>query len=101
MAARLGRGQGSLAEAVERASRRKGLRLIGPQCLGIMVPRAQLNASFAAHMADSSMKNVRCARGSAASHSDFSSKEELLSRVDETAMPTMSVLLCNPINAIR
>ena len=46
----LGHGAGSLAEAAERAARKYGMRLIGPNCLGIMMPGANLNASFAAHM---------------------------------------------------
>jgi acetyltransferase len=46
----LGHGPGSLAEAAERAAKRYGMRLIGPNCLGIMIPGANLNASFAAHM---------------------------------------------------
>jgi acetyltransferase len=46
----LGRGPGSLASASEQAARAKGLRLVGPNCLGIMVPRIKLNASFAARM---------------------------------------------------
>jgi acetyltransferase len=46
----LGHGAGSLAEAVERTARAHGMRLIGPNCLGVMVPAARFNASFAAHM---------------------------------------------------
>jgi acetyltransferase len=46
----LGHGPGSLAEACEQAARAKGLRLLGPNCLGVMAPRALLNASFAARM---------------------------------------------------
>ena len=46
----LGHGAGSLAEAAENAARQYGMRLIGPNCLGIMMPGASLNASFAAHM---------------------------------------------------
>jgi acetyltransferase len=46
----MGRGEGSHAEQAARAARARGLRLIGPNCLGIMVPGAHLNASFAAHM---------------------------------------------------
>src|SRR5271165_1126228 len=46
----LGHGAGSLAEAAERAAQRHGMRLIGPNCLGIMMPGANLNASFSAHM---------------------------------------------------
>ena len=47
----LGHGAGSLAEAAERAAQKYGMRLIGPNCLGIMMPGANLNASFSAHMA--------------------------------------------------
>ena len=46
----LGHGPGSLAEAAERAAQRYGMRLVGPNCLGIMMPDASLNASFSAHM---------------------------------------------------
>ena len=46
----LGHGPGSLAEAAERAARKYGMRLIGPNCLGIMMPGVSLNASFSAHM---------------------------------------------------
>jgi acetyltransferase len=46
----LGHGAGSLAEAAERAARKYGMRLIGPNCLGIIMPGAALNASFSAHM---------------------------------------------------
>ncbi|HXW42427.1 MAG TPA: bifunctional acetate--CoA ligase family protein/GNAT family N-acetyltransferase [Xanthobacteraceae bacterium] len=46
----LGHGPGSLAEQCEKAARATGLRLIGPNCLGVLVPRVRLNASFAASM---------------------------------------------------
>jgi acetyltransferase len=46
----LGHGPGSLAEAAERAARATGLRLVGPNCLGVLVPSARLNASFATRM---------------------------------------------------
>jgi len=46
----LGHGPGSLAEATLAAARSHGLRLIGPNCLGVMVPAARLNASFATRM---------------------------------------------------
>jgi acetyltransferase len=46
----LGHGEGSLAEAAERAAHQYGMRLIGPNCLGVMMPGANLNASFSAHM---------------------------------------------------
>ncbi|GAB4266498.1 MAG: bifunctional acetate--CoA ligase family protein/GNAT family N-acetyltransferase [Deferrisomatales bacterium] len=39
-----------LEEAVLEAARASGIRLLGPNCLGIIVPGARLNASFAAHM---------------------------------------------------
>jgi acetyltransferase len=46
----LGHGSGSLAEAAERAAREKGLRIVGPNCLGVMAPAANFNASFATRM---------------------------------------------------
>jgi len=46
----LGHGAGSRAEATERAAQKHGMRLIGPNCLGIMMPGVTLNASFSAHM---------------------------------------------------
>jgi acetyltransferase len=46
----LGHGPGSLAEATLSAAHAHGLRLVGPNCLGVMVPAAKLNASFAARM---------------------------------------------------
>ena len=46
----LGHGAGSLADAAERAAQKYGMRLIGPNCLGVMMPAANLNASFSAHM---------------------------------------------------
>src|SRR5215468_5537621 len=45
----LGHGQGSLADTCEKIARQTGLRLVGPNCLGVMAPHAKLNASFAAH----------------------------------------------------
>ena len=47
----LGQGEGSLARAAELAAHSHGLRLLGPNCLGIQVPGVKLNASFAARMA--------------------------------------------------
>ncbi|MBR0826239.1 bifunctional acetate--CoA ligase family protein/GNAT family N-acetyltransferase [Bradyrhizobium manausense] len=46
----LGHGPGSLEEAALQAAQRYGMRLIGPNCLGIMMPGVSLNASFSAHM---------------------------------------------------
>lgn len=45
----LGHGEGSLADTCEKTARRTGLRLVGPNCLGVMAPHAKLNASFTAH----------------------------------------------------
>ncbi len=50
ISAGLGHNAGSLAEAAERAAQKYGMRLIGPNCLGVMMPGVNLNASFAAHM---------------------------------------------------
>jgi acetyltransferase len=50
VSAGLGQGAGSWAEAAERAARAYRMRLIGPNCLGILMPKVNLNASFAAHM---------------------------------------------------
>ena len=49
VSAGLGHGPGSLSEAADRAARVHGMRLIGPNCLGMMAPGVKLNASFAAH----------------------------------------------------
>src|SRR5262249_60737216 len=46
----LGHGSGSLAEAAVPAARPHGLRLVGPNCLGVVVPAANLNASFATRL---------------------------------------------------
>src|SRR5262245_44625301 len=46
----LGHGSGSLADACEKTARQSGLRLVGPNCIGVLAPHAKLNASFAAHM---------------------------------------------------
>ncbi len=50
VSAGLGHGEGSLAASTERTARAHKMRLIGPNCLGVMMPSARLNASFAAHM---------------------------------------------------
>jgi acetyltransferase len=50
VSAGLGHGAGSLAEAADRAARAYHMRLIGPNCLGVLMPTTNLNASFAAHM---------------------------------------------------
>ncbi len=49
VSAGLGHGEGSLSAAAERAARAHKMRLIGPNCLGVMMPWANLDAGFAAH----------------------------------------------------
>jgi len=46
----LGHGTGPLAAAAQCAAHKYGIRLIGPNCLGVMMPGVNLNASFSAHM---------------------------------------------------
>src|SRR3954471_1825440 len=50
VSAGLGHGPGSLQAGALAAARKYGMRLIGPNCLGIMMPGVSLNAGFAAHM---------------------------------------------------
>ncbi|MGA7431863.1 MAG: bifunctional acetate--CoA ligase family protein/GNAT family N-acetyltransferase [Xanthobacteraceae bacterium] len=50
LTAGLGHGAGSLAEQCESIARAAGMRLVGPNCLGVQVPGVKLNASFAASM---------------------------------------------------
>jgi acetyltransferase len=45
----LGQGPDSLADRVRLEARRHGLRIVGPNCLGLISPRVRMNASFAAH----------------------------------------------------
>jgi acetyltransferase len=50
LTAGLGRGAGSVAEQAHAIARMAGLRLVGPNCLGVLAPRIALNASFAARV---------------------------------------------------
>jgi acetyltransferase len=50
LTAGLGHGPGSVAEQCENNARATGMRLLGPNCLGVLVPGAKLNASFAASL---------------------------------------------------
>jgi acetyltransferase len=50
ISAGLGHGAGSFAEATRSAARAHGLRVLGPNGLGIVVPGVHLNASFARRM---------------------------------------------------
>ncbi|WP_305806347.1 bifunctional acetate--CoA ligase family protein/GNAT family N-acetyltransferase [Stenotrophomonas sp. YIM B06876] len=49
LTAGLGHGPGSLAAQVQDAARPRGMRVLGPHCLGVIAPHARLNASIAAH----------------------------------------------------
>ena len=40
-----------LEKEIEKEARKGGVRIIGPNCMGIICPKQKLNASFAAHMA--------------------------------------------------
>jgi acetyltransferase len=50
ISAGLGHGPGSFAEAARTAARAHGLRVLGPNGIGLIVPGAKLNASFARRM---------------------------------------------------
>ena len=50
LTAGLGHGPGSYADECGKIARTHGVRLVGPNCLGVLVPQAKLNASFAASM---------------------------------------------------
>jgi acetyltransferase len=50
ISAGLGHGPGSLADAARSAARAYGLRVLGPNGIGLIVPAARLNASFARKM---------------------------------------------------
>jgi acetyltransferase len=50
VSASLGQGAGSLGAQAVRAAQKYGMRLIGPDSLGIMMPAIGLNATFSAHM---------------------------------------------------
>ena len=50
LTAGLGHGTGSLSDQCRTVAGTVGMRLVGPNCLGVLVPGAKLNASFAASM---------------------------------------------------
>jgi acetyltransferase len=43
-------GAGSLDERLREIARRTGIRVVGPNCIGVIAPRGKLNASFAASL---------------------------------------------------
>lgn len=45
----MGQGEGSHNAALAEVARAHGLRIVGPNCLGVIAPHAKLFASFAAH----------------------------------------------------
>lgn len=45
----MGQGPGSLNAGLAAVARARGLRIVGPNCLGVIAPHAKLFASFAAH----------------------------------------------------
>jgi acetyltransferase len=47
LTAAMGQGPGSPAAQLEALARSKGLRVLGPNCLGVIAPHAHLNASLA------------------------------------------------------
>lgn len=47
LTAAMGKGPGSPAARLEAIAREKSLRVLGPNCLGVIAPHAQLNASLA------------------------------------------------------
>lgn len=74
----LGHGAGSIAEAVTQAARAHKLRIVGPNCLGIMFPTSGLNASFAArHPAIGSLALISQSGAIAAAMVDWGAEKSL------------------------
>ncbi|HEY2530635.1 MAG TPA: bifunctional acetate--CoA ligase family protein/GNAT family N-acetyltransferase [Xanthobacteraceae bacterium] len=66
LTAGLGRGPGSLADACEKSARATGMRLVGPNCLGMLLPHVKLNASLTASMPRPGDLAVVCQSGAIA-----------------------------------
>jgi acetyltransferase len=65
-------------EVARRAAAHDGLRVLGPNCLGLIVPRAALNASFAGQMpADGQIAFVTQSGALATSVIDWASAEQI------------------------
>ena len=74
----LGHGAGSLTEAVAKTARDRKMRIIGPNCLGIMFPGVALNASFAArHPAPGSLAMISQSGAIAAAMVDWGAEKSV------------------------
>jgi len=74
----LGHGAGSIAEAVAQAARARKMRIVGPNCLGVMFPNVALNASFAArHPAPGSLALISQSGAIAAAMVDWGAEKNV------------------------
>ena len=74
----LGHGEGSLADAVGKAARAHKMRIVGPNCLGMMFPGVSLNASFAArHPAPGSLALISQSGAIAAAMVDWGAEKSV------------------------
>lgn len=74
----LGHGPGSIADAAEQAARAHKLRIVGPNCLGVMFPGVGLNASFAArHPASGSLALISQSGAIAAAMVDWAAEKSV------------------------
>jgi acetyltransferase len=78
ISAGLGHGEGSLADGVAKAARAHKMRIVGPNCLGMMFPGAGLNASFAArHPAPGSLALISQSGAIAAAMVDWGAEKSV------------------------